>query len=576
MAKRSFLLRRGNVFYFRRKYPDDVRHKFKNPEFKVSLKTGDLKAVEGPYAEALQLFLQKVERARCNSRKRAISLNIAAPTGHERPMSELDPNTMRELVGRWFIYEQLSEPPSLDEDEIKALQEEWAHYANGNFEELYPIIHPIVANLVTRSGYRLDATHPNYSILSSMIARGIAANLERQIAISQGHADQRPTDELFASFVRSGLTAGTSAAPTRRRTLDVLIDDYIKDRSALDLAVKTRMDEKVYIDLFKEIFGPATPVSDVNYEACVRAREIIRGLPPHYRKIYPTVSLARIPEQAKRDGHAPISTKTANKYLNFLSSLFSYAVRTNVVSVNPAKNLAVRLRKTANRTRKPFTPEHLRIIFSAPLYRGCKDGGLGYAQPGTTIPRDTAKYWVPLIALYSGMRLNEICQLDTADILKVSNVDLFNISEDGPLKDKSVKTDAGSRVVPIHPELKRLGFMKFVAQRRSENSIKLFPELRPGKASGLYSDPFSKRFGNFLKSVGINDEGTCFHSFRHLFRDRTRAAKIDREYVNAIFGWSRSESMADHYGSDALPGVLLRQISKVKFENLDLSSLYCD
>lgn len=61
--------------------------------------------------------------------------------------------------------------------------------------------------------------------------------------------------------------------------------------------------------------------------------------------------------------------------------------------------------------------------FDAPLYRGCMDDGASYAMPDRAVPG--VVYWIPLIALYTGMRLNEICQLDVADIQIVEGVDLF-------------------------------------------------------------------------------------------------------------------------------------------------------
>ena len=39
--------------------------------------------------------------------------------------------------------------------------------------------------------------------------------------------------------------------------------------------------------------------------------------------------------------------------------------------------------------------------------------------------------WVPLIALYSGMRLGEICQLRTADVILEGKVWFFDVTDEG-------------------------------------------------------------------------------------------------------------------------------------------------
>ena len=59
-------------------------------------------------------------------------------------------------------------------------------------------------------------------------------------------------------------------------------------------------------------------------------------------------------------------------------------------------------------------------------------------------------FWVPLIGLYTGMRLEEICQGYVSDIKEIDGVWCFDVNDDKP--DKSVKTE-DRRLVPIHPFL---------------------------------------------------------------------------------------------------------------------------
>lgn len=64
-----------------------------------------------------------------------------------------------------------------------------------------------------------------------------------------------------------------------------------------------------------------------------------------------------------------------------------------------------------------------------------------------------SRFWCPWIALYSGMRLEEICQLHLSDIRKINGVYCFSINEENTQSSfsKHVKSAAGIRNVPIHP-----------------------------------------------------------------------------------------------------------------------------
>jgi integrase len=50
-----------------------------------------------------------------------------------------------------------------------------------------------------------------------------------------------------------------------------------------------------------------------------------------------------------------------------------------------------------------------------------------YARQGAAKPR-RSRFWIPLIALFSGMRLNEICQMDTADVQEIEGTLCFSVS----------------------------------------------------------------------------------------------------------------------------------------------------
>jgi integrase len=137
-------------------------------------------------------------------------------------------------------------------------------------------------------------------------------------------------------------------------------------------------------------------------------------------------------------------------------------------------------------------------------------------------PAHAAEYWLPLIGLYTGARVNEICQLNPqCDIQHEEGIWFLNFTEESEADDrvvKSVKTAGSRRKVPIHSQLLELGFLSYVERVRKAGAAILFPKWTPtqGKASPAAGDWFR----DFLKETGLRDEThgktlVGMHAFRH-------------------------------------------------------------
>jgi len=162
--------------------------------------------------------------------------------------------------------------------------------------------------------------------------------------------------------------------------------------------------------------------------------------------------------------------------------------------------MAVQL--TASEQRRPFTPAELTSIFSAPLYTGCIDDEKNYAKPGAKVIR-RARFWVPLICLFTGMRANEICQLKTSDLKSTDDgILFFDVNDD--TGDKKLKTKTSRRRFPVHPELIRIGFVEYVNEIKSagaEDGKSQRTKICSVLSTGFRWPPCARFFGKAKRGV---------------------------------------------------------------------------
>lgn len=156
-------------------------------------------------------------------------------------------------------------------------------------------------------------------------------------------------------------------------------------------------------------------------------------------------------------------------------------------------------------------------------------------------PWQAHAYWLPLVGLYTGARVNEVCQLNPqCDIREEGGIWYLDITEESEAPEgvrKSVKNNTSKRRVPIHSRLLGLGFLGYVERVKADGSALLFSAWSPsrGKASGTAE----KWFGKHLRALGLRDETpgarvVGFHCFRHTFL--TRAHELDIAGAEALTG----------------------------------------
>jgi integrase len=244
------------------------------------------------------------------------------------------------------------------------------------------------------------------------------------------------------------------------------------------------------------------------------------------------------------EGHSASNIK--NK-LARLRTLLKYAKDNGHASINAAEGVVIADKEKAKNKRRSFDLASLNALFGSSLYTD------------RTIPTDKraggeAAYWLPLLALFTGARREELGQLRPSDVQQLSYPDaegneqsawFLRLIEDEGEDGTKLKNAASERLVPVHPELERLGFLTYVEKQKGEP--RLFPNLKANKY-GRLTDKWGQWFTLYRRSVGITDKRQVFHSFRHTFTDYARHAAIPEGVTRQLVGHS-GEDVHDDYGS---------------------------
>lgn len=153
--------------------------------------------------------------------------------------------------------------------------------------------------------------------------------------------------------------------------------------------------------------------------------------------------------------------------------------------------------------RMPWTEEQLVCAFSSPLYTG--GGGCKRrlkADLAGKVWQDAA-YWVPLLLAYTFMSREEACGLESVEIIfDVTTPFLLVKANMTKSKDDiqaaGLKRASRHRVIPLHPEILRLGFEDNVAAIEAEGHKMLFPELYRGDLAKRGGVRFYATCGRYL------------------------------------------------------------------------------
>lgn len=332
------------------------------------------------------------------------------------------------------------------------------------------------------------------------------------------------------SVTNINLNENSSECKADTPYLSDLVERYIDDLKLGWTKGKEEVNEidvRPRLQLFIDIVGNKK-AGDVIKEDVLAFKEVIKKYPKN-KTIKPRYRDLTIAQLIKVDvpDEDRLSVTSINKNLEKVSSFLKWCKdSTSSIKEDLSNPLKKRLKKETedDEDRDKLSDADIQRLFESKQY---KNGNHKHAS----------HYWVPLLGLFTGARLNELCQLYKSDVYKDNDSGIYVIDINLNSPDKRVKKEAHKRLVPIHKKLIELGFIDFVEATKTE---RLFPELPLGKTG--YWEALSKWFNRTYRNsnncnVGqMPNEKKCFHSFRHNVSDQLQEKDVQPAKVSRLIG----------------------------------------
>lgn len=298
------------------------------------------------------------------------------------------------------------------------------------------------------------------------------------------------------------------------------------------------------LGLLTEVLGRDRLMANIAKQDAQAVKRILLELPANRHKIALTRDLS-LREAVEVKGVQKITPVTVDGYISVFQSFFDWAERNGYAAEKLFTGM--RLGKSATKgapKRKAFEQTALEAVF-----REVTDNQLG-------LVRKESHKWALLIGMFSGARLNEICQLQLSDIQQEDGIWFFNLMDEGD-SNKRFKSDAAIRKVPVHVELVRLGLLDFHATLMQRGEKRMFPDYTHCVKNG-YGRSLGRWFNATLTpALGIKSKHHVFHGLRHTMVSRLAQAGIEEPIYQSIVGHERQGVTQQVYNRQ---GYTMRQL----------------
>jgi integrase len=346
------------------------------------------------------------------------------------------------------------------------------------------------------------------------------------------------TDHRSQDMPVSGLTADDGL------TIAELAATYTAEKKrANSWVAKTILEKEDHLSLLDEVLGGAILLSSLSPLSARKIKDVLSRYPRNRSK-NPATRGKPLDYVINLVGVELIQVPTINKYLQTYNDMFEWAYKNGLIEKNYFSGLTIRVRKDRKQGREAFSTDQMTTILRV------------VTDETSPLIKKAYRKWGPLIGAYTGARLNEIAQLELTDFVDRDGVWCFDINDEGD--GKQLKTTAAKRLVPIHPQLIKIGLLDYVETMKAKRQTRLFPDFSYSPNNG-----WGRTLGRFfnetlLPALNIKSEKLVFHSLRHTVVTQLSRSGVEQTFVKAIVGHQQAGVTQQVYFK---AGYTVRQLS---------------
>jgi len=394
------------------------------------------------------------------------------------------------------------------------------------------------------------------------VARHYRLDDERLIAelpdAVRAFLDRQPTEPVRARKPRSA----SSRSRPDMRLLELFGCWEEKKKPALKSAYEYRTSVEDFVDFVGDI-----GIGEISKDDLLDYRDEVAKLPSSMPRADRELSFSE--RRARHSGKGkPVSAATVKKRVGAIQAMLSFAHEEKFIARNEGRDIPIHGYSKTGRKRRNFEEEDLQRLLSSSLF----------TQPATwrtdrSVSHVTL-YWLFLLGLTTGARLEEVGQAAVADVKRrdaIRYIDVDDYTPEDTAEPKHLKTENSRRLVPIHNLLLDLGFEEYLAAIAAAGHTQLFPDLRPDMF-GNRTKEASRTANRLIDKEVSKDARLVFHSGRHGFKDLATEAEIPTRTVDQMCGHAPT-SVGGKYGSGVSLKALHRALHRIDWTFLPWQSL---
>lgn len=309
------------------------------------------------------------------------------------------------------------------------------------------------------------------------------------------------------------------------------------------------------MDLMQQWFGKNYYIRNIGRAEVTEFREALLNLPTNMAKRYPGRTMIEAIDQ-RRPEHETLSISSVNTHVRNVVQLFNTATMYDG-NFRPPNLTRISLKDPVDELDKryPFPVDRLMKFLAKAATLECDESLSPF-------------YWCSIIALYHGLRANEIAALSPKDIVTRFGYPCIDLKLPKQIISGSRKGTSKTipRTIPIHPILLRGGLLDYV--QRAGGQDYLFPDFRE-TSDGYRSDDISDWATRLITSLGWKGQKLSFHSFRHTFLDALDDAETSEKWKAHLGGWRMKGVMNKNYGSKEMKERIIPAISPITYDDVD-------